>query len=76
MVFWLINMLHKLIDTCLLSVPSIRAYMLRGYALRWGGFKKTLTFSPEYRTRNRIFAGISAGLLLIGLLIVFLANAN
>lgn len=73
MVFWLINMLHKLIDTCLLSFPAIRAHMLHGYALRWGGFKKSLSFSREYRTRNRIFAGISSGLLLIALLIVFLS---
>lgn len=75
MLFWLINVLHKLIDTCLLSFPAIRAYMLHGYALRWGGFKKNLEFSSEDdRRQNRIFSIVSGVLALAGLLILFIAR--
>jgi len=72
-VFWLISLLHTLIDTLLLSIPAIRAYMLHGYALRWGGFKKNLSFSAEHRKGYLTSGAISLGLLLIGLLLVFIA---
>lgn len=72
MVFWMINTLHSLIDTCLLSFPSVRAYMLHGYALRWGGFKKNITLSPEHRRHYAVFGTVSLGLLLAGLLLVFI----
>ena len=67
---WMMTAVYAVSETLLLNIRSLRYHMLRSYALRWAGMRKSCYIEPSQKRALLKSGLITGGIFLVTLLLV------
>ena len=70
-VMWIMTAIYTLSEYLLLNLGFSRYYILRSYALRWAGMRKSCYIERSQRDRLVLYGFISMGILGVSMLLVY-----